>query len=275
MNSQKNQSTEADLVQSVIEDSVAIVTLNQPDKRNAFSPEMFADVMQALDEAENDPDCRALLLTGTGPAFCAGQDLTQRDPRKIPFPPDLSRTVDQYYNPLVRRLRGLKRPTVCAVNGVAAGAGIGIALACDITIAADEADFVLAFSKIGLIPDAGTTWALTRRLGEARAMALAMTGARISGAKAAELGLIWNAVPSDALRDEALKLVTSLARGPQEALLLTRAAIRAAGEGTLDAQLDFERDLQGQAGRNPDYAEGVLAFLEKRRPKFGADPTED
>lgn len=256
-------------VHFTLSNGVATLTLCRPENRNAFSPETFATLMDGLDRAEADSSCGALLLTGFGPAFCAGQDLTQRGPRKIPFPPDLASTVDQFYNPLIRRLRSLSRPVVCAVNGVAAGAGVGIALACDITIAAEDADFVLAFTRIGLVPDAGTTWFLTRRLGEAKARALALTGARISGAEAAELGLIWKAVPSDTLADEAQRLAHRLSEGPREALNLTRQAIRAALENTLDTQLDLERDLQGQAGRNPDYAEGVLAFLEKRQPVFG------
>ena len=250
----------------------AKITLNRPDTRNAFSSRTHEWLMQGLKDAEDDTACHAVLLTNAGPVFCSGQDLNERDPRKVPFQYELSETVERYYNTLIRRLRTLDIPVICAVNGVAAGAGIGIALACDITIAATDADFVFAFSRIGLIPDSGTTWMLTRRLGEARAMALTLTGARISGAQAAEMGLIWRAVPQADLIAETEALAVRLAEGPAEALRLTRLAIRAAGEASFNDQLDLERDLQGRAGRNPDYAEGVLAFLEKRRAVFGNNP---
>ncbi|MCA1297079.1 enoyl-CoA hydratase-related protein [Stappia indica] len=249
-------------------DGYAKLTLNRPETLNAFTPDMHAGLMEGLARAEADPACRAVLITGSGRGFCAGQDLRDRDPRKMDGPPDLSESVGRYYNTLVRRIREFDKPVICAVNGVAAGAGIGIALACDITLASEEAPLAIGFSRIGLVPDAGTSWTLTRRLGEARAMGLALTGGRLSGREAADWGLIWRAVPNEDLAAEAEILTAQLARGPAQALRLTRNAIRAAADQPLDDQLELERGYQAQAGRNPDYAEGVLAFLEKRKPCF-------
>lgn len=248
------------------------ITLNRPATLNAFTPAMHGGLMAAFDALEADPDCRAILLTGAGRGFCSGQDLRERDPRKMDAPPDLSMTVGRYYNTLVRRVRGCDKPLVCAVNGVAAGAGVGLALACDIALAAEDAVFAFSFARIGLVPDAGTSWALVRRLGEARAMALTLTGGRMSGAEAARLGLIAKAVAAAALAGEAEELAQTLAAGPAECLRLSRRAIRAAATQTLDEQLELERLLQGQAGRHPDYGEGVLAYLEKRPARFAGVP---
>ncbi|WP_436637495.1 2-(1,2-epoxy-1,2-dihydrophenyl)acetyl-CoA isomerase PaaG [Microbaculum sp. FT89] len=246
----------------------AVVTLNRPDKLNAFNAEMHRELRAALDELGADDDCRAILLTGAGRGFCAGQDLGDRDPSKMDGPPDLGATLENFYNPLVRRIRALKKPVVCAVNGVAAGAGANIALACDIVLAAESARFIQAFARLGLVPDAGGTWQLPRLLGEARAKALALTAEPLPAAKAAEWGLIWKSVADDALMDEATSLVESLAKGPTVGYALTKQAIHAAASNDLDAHLDLERDLQREAGRTPDYAEGVAAFLEKRPAKF-------
>jgi 2-(1,2-epoxy-1,2-dihydrophenyl)acetyl-CoA isomerase len=243
------------------------LTLNRPAKLNAFTPEMGAALAEALDAAQAE-DVRAVLLTGAGRAFCAGQDLGQRDPKRMAGPPDLGRTIETLYNPLVRRLRALEKPVVCAVNGVAAGAGANLALACDVVLAARSAKFVQAFSKLGLVPDSGGTWLLPRLIGEARAMALALTAEPLPAETAAAWGLIWKAVDDDALTGEAEALAARFAEGPTVGFALTKRAIQAAAANTLDAQLDLERDLQREAGRTPDYAEGVTAFLEKRAPQF-------
>ncbi len=247
-------------------DGYALVTLNRPDKLNAFTEEMHQRLADALDRARDEGQ-RALLLTGAGRGFCAGQDLSDRS-----FPtgeqPDLGVTLDRLYNPLVRRLRALEMPVICAVNGVAAGAGANVALACDIVLAARSAKFIQAFAKIGLVPDSGGTWSLPRLLGEARAKALALTGAPLSAEQAADWGLIWQAVDDDRLIEEAEALAAGFAEAPTRGLALTKQAIQAAATNSLDAQLDLERDLQRAAGRTDDYREGVAAFLGKRKPAF-------
>jgi 2-(1,2-epoxy-1,2-dihydrophenyl)acetyl-CoA isomerase len=247
---------------------VAVLTLNRPDRLNAFNEDQHRQLAGALDDCAADASCRAVLLTGAGRGFCAGQDLADRDPAMLGEAPDLGRTIETFYNPLVRRLRALEKPVICAVNGVAAGAGANIALACDVVIAARSATFIQAFSRIGLIPDSGGTWWLTRLLGEARAKALALTAAPLKAETAAEWGLIWRAVDDDRLMDEALALAQSFATGPTRAYALTKQAIQAASANSLDAQLDLERELQREAGRSDDYKEGVKAFLEKRPAAF-------
>lgn len=244
------------------------LTLNRPDKLNAFNAELGAALIAALDAAAEDDAVRAVLLTGAGRAFCAGQDLGDRDPRRMEGPPDLGRTLESVYNPIVRRIRALEKPIVCAVNGVAAGAGANLAFACDLVLAARSAKFIQAFARIGLVPDSGGTWLLPRLVGEARAKALALTAEPIDAETAADWGLIWKAVDDDALMPEAEALAAKLAAGPTVGLGLTKRAIQAAAGQELDAQLDLERDLQREAGRTPDYAEGVTAFLEKRKPAF-------
>lgn len=245
-----------------------VFTLNRPDKLNAFNADMNRALFIAFEAAAADDDCRAVLLTGAGRAFCAGQDLGDRDFSKMDGPPDLGETLDTLYNPLVRSIRAMEKPVVCAVNGVAAGAGANIALACDIVLAAQSAKFIQAFCKLGLVPDSGGTWSLPRLIGEARAKALALTGVPVSAAQAADWGLIWQAVADDALMSEARALVEGFAKAPTVGLGLTKQAIQAAATNSLDQQLDLERDLQREAGRTPDYAEGVSAFLGKRAPNF-------
>ena len=245
-----------------------VVMLNRPDKLNAFNAKMHGELARALEEAANDPACRALLLTGAGRGFCAGQDLSERAMGEGAAPVDLGETIEAFYNPLVRRLRSLPFPLVVAVNGVAAGAGANIALAGDIVIAARSASFIQSFAKIGLVPDSGGTWRLPHLVGAARARGLAMLGEPLGAEQAEQWGLIWKVFDDDALMREAHALCARLAEAPTKSLVLTRQALDAAANNTLDRQLDLERDLQREIGKGDDYAEGVKAFLEKRKAVF-------
>lgn len=249
-------------------DGVLRLTLNRPDKLNSFNEEMHLALRAGFSRAQTDVEVRSVLLTGSGRGFCAGQDLGDRDPRRNQAAPDLGLTLERFYNPLLRQIRGLEKPVICAVNGVAAGAGANLALACDIVLAARSARFIQAFAKIGLVPDAGGSWSLPRLIGEARAKALALTAEPLSAETAASWGLIWKAVDDALLMDEAVALATRLAGGPTKGLGLTKRAIQAAATNSLDQQLDLERDLQREAGQSLDYAEGVIAFLEKRAARF-------
>ena len=249
-----------------LETGVLTVTLNRPDKLNAFNPEMHQELRQALGRAGDDPAVRAVLLTGAGRAFCAGQDLSERNVAPGAPAIDLSVSLGSHYNPLVRRLRELPKPVVCAVNGVAAGAGANIALACDLVVAARSASFVQAFSKIGLLPDSGGTFFLPRLVGTARAMGLALLGEKLTAEEAAAWGLIWKVIEDGQLVTEASTIAKDLAQGPTKAYGLLKRAMYAGH--ALDAQLDLERDLQREAGLSEDYREGVAAFKEKRKPRF-------
>lgn len=255
-------------VLSTLDEGVLALTLNRPEKLNAFNVDMHVALRHELERARDDAAIRAVLLTGAGRAFSAGQDLGDRDPRKRTAPPDLGHSLDTYYNPTVRLIRDLRKPVVVAVNGVAAGAGANIALACDIVLAARSAKFVQAFSKVGLVPDSGGTWSLPRILGEPRAKALALTAEPLSAEKAAEWGLIWKVVDDAELLEQAGQLARSLASGPTLGLGLTKHLIQLAASNTLDQQLDLERDSQRIAGSSADYAEGVAAFLDKRPANF-------
>ena len=243
------------------------VTLNRPEKLNAFNPALHEGLAAAMARAESESEVRCVLITGAGRGFCAGADLTQRD-LKSSAPVDLGAGLDAWYNPLVRRMRALPKPIVCAVNGVAAGAGANFALACDIVFAARSASFIQAFIKIGLVPDCGGTYFLPRLAGMQRAMALAMTGDRLSAEDAERWGVIWKCVDDSELKNESEKMAQSLANGPTRSIGLVKKALYDSERNSLAAQLDLERDLQREVGRGNDYREGVTAFLEKRKPVF-------
>lgn len=243
---------------------VAILTLNRPDKLNSLTWAMHQELKAALDEIEESP-ARVMLLTGAGRGFCAGQDLADLD---LSRPDGIADTLEANYNPLVERLRALPFPVVCAVNGVAAGAGANIALACDIVLAARSASFLQAFARIGLIPDSGGTWTLTQRLGEARAKGLAMLAEPLTAETAEAWGLIWKTVDDDRLMADARALSQRLAVGATGALGLIKQAVHAAPANSFSAQLALEAALQRQAAASEDFREGVTAFVEKRKPVF-------
>ena len=250
-----------------ISSGVARLRLNRPDRLNALNLKMHAEIREVLDHLESEATLRVLLITGEGRGFCAGQDLRERKP-EVGSAPDLSEALERRYNPLVRRLTRLPAPVVCGVNGVAAGAGANLALACDMVIAAKSASFIQSFVSIGLAPDAGGTWMLPRLAGQARAMGLAFTGDPLPAQTAEQWGLIWKAVDDARFTDEVETLVAKLAAAPPLSLAAIKRAIRASSTATLDQQLDLERDLQKQLGFSEDYAEGVRSFMEKRRPVF-------
>jgi len=241
-----------------------VITLNRPERLNALTLEMAEALIEALEAAEKDRTCRALLLTGAGRGFCAGQDLTEIAEASAAEIGDL---LDAY-NPLILKLRALPIPVICAVNGVAAGAGANLALACDIVLAAQSATFLQAFAKIGLIPDCGGTWLLPRLIGDPRARALSMLAEPVSAETAAAWGMIWRAVADEQLMREAEALAARLAAGPTAALGLVKQALDESAVNDLEDQLDLETELQEEAAENPDFAEGLRAFLEKRPPTF-------
>lgn len=247
---------------------VARLTLNRPDRLNSFTAAMHGEVADALALAESDESVRAVLLTGAGRGFCAGQDLADRAVAPGGAAVDLGESVERYYAPLIRRLASLPKPVVCAVNGVAAGAGANIALACDIVLAARSAKFIQSFANIGLIPDSGGTWVLPRLVGQARALGLALTGEPLPAERAESWGLIWKCVDDDALMPEAEALATKFAAGPTRGLAETKRLIRASWLNSLDDELDYERDAMRDLGFSADYQEGVAAFMAKRSPAF-------
>jgi 2-(1,2-epoxy-1,2-dihydrophenyl)acetyl-CoA isomerase len=244
------------------------VTLNRPEKLNALNPEMHKLLREAFGRARDEAAVRAVLLTGAGRGFCAGQDLGERKQAAEDTPIDLSVSLGSHYNPLVRRMHELRKPIVCAVNGVAAGSGANIALAGDIVLAARSASFIQSFANLGLVPDSGGTWILPRLVGHARAMGLALLGDKLSAEDAERWGLIWKAVDDDRLAAEASELARRLAGGPTKGYGLLKKALNASAGNSLDAQLDLERDLQREAGFSEDYREGVAAFMEKRKPAY-------
>ena len=246
-------------------DKVAKITLSRPEKFNSFVREMALDLQARLDECAANKEIRAVLLTGEGKAFCAGQDLGEAiDPNG----PELTKIVSEHYNPIIDRLRTLEKPVVCAVNGVAAGAGANIALACDITLAGKSASFIQAFSKIGLIPDSAGTFFLPRIVGMQRATALMMLGDKVSAEDAANMGMIYQAVEDADLEETSMKMATKLSHMPTKGLGLTKRALNASFTNNLTDQLALEDELQTLAGKSYDYNEGVNAFLEKRKPEF-------
>jgi 2-(1,2-epoxy-1,2-dihydrophenyl)acetyl-CoA isomerase len=247
---------------------VAVLTLNRPDRMNSFNTQMHGEVRDALKQVKKDGSVRCLLITGNGRGFCAGQDLSDRNVDPNAEMPNLGESIEKNYNPLIRTLQGLEMPVICAVNGVAAGAGANIAFACDIVLAARSASFIQAFCKIGLVPDSGGTWTLPRLVGHARAMALSMLGDKISAEQAQSWGMIWQVIDDEQLKDEALSMAKRLATQPTKGLALIKRAIQSSWDNSFDEQLDLERDLQTLAGRTEDYREGVKAFMEKRQPDF-------
>ena len=249
-----------------VADGYAAITLNRPDRLNSFNTDMHERLREAIAEVKHREDVRALLLTGAGRGFCAGQDLSERAGGAAPV--DLGATISTYYNPLVRSLRELPKPVICAVNGVAAGAGANIALACDMVVAARSASFIQAFCKIGLVPDSGGTYFLPRLVGTARAMGLMLLGDKLTADDAERWGLIWKCVDDARLMDEARGLAKQLGAGPTKGLADIKRAVYDSPANTLDAQLDLERDLQRELGRTTDYREGVQAFLDKRPADF-------
>ncbi len=251
-----------------ITDGVAVLTLNRPDRMNSFNTQMHAEVRDALKQTKKSEAVRCLLITGNGRGFCAGQDLSDRNVDPNAEMPNLGESIEKNYNPLIRTLQGLEMPVICAVNGVAAGAGANIAFACDIVLAARSASFIQAFCKIGLVPDSGGTWTLPRLVGHARAMALSMLGDKISAEQAMSWGMIWKCVDDETLKDEALAMAKQLATQPTKGLALIKRAIQSSWDNSFDEQLDLERDLQTLAGRTEDYREGVSAFMAKRQPTF-------
>jgi 2-(1,2-epoxy-1,2-dihydrophenyl)acetyl-CoA isomerase len=248
-------------------EGVARLTLNRPERLNSFNGPMHAEVRDALGHVATDGS-RVLVLTGAGRGFCAGQDLGDRQVAAAGAPADLGESIERNYKPLVLALQALPLPTIAAVNGVAAGAGASIALACDLVVAARSASFIQAFSRLGLVPDSGATWFLPRLVGRARALGLALLGERLSARDAADWGLIWRCVDDADFAAAVDRLAGELAAAPTRGLVRTREAMAAAATATLAGQLDLERDFQRELGLTSDYAEGVAAFAEKRAPRF-------
>ena len=250
------------------EGGIARITLNRPDRLNSFTASMHEELRAALGRVAADESARVLLLTGAGRGFCAGQDLSDRAVAPGSAPADLGESIERNYRPLVLALQNLPMPVVCAVNGVAAGAGANLALACDIVVAARSASFIQAFCKIGLVPDSGGTYFLPRLVGTARAMGLALLGDKLPAAQAAEWGLIWKCVDDGELGSTVDALLSQLAQAPTRGLAAIKRAIHASASSTLEQALDRERDLQRELGYSDDYREGVAAFLGKRPPSF-------
>jgi len=257
-----------------LEAGVLTLTLNRPERLNALNAALIEGLSSALKRAAADKDCRVVLITGAGRGFCAGADLANRAFTPGETRPDLGEALEKGLNPIIRGIRNLPKPVVCAVNGPAAGAGANIALACDIVLAAKSAQFLQAFARIGLIPDAGGTFVLPRLVGDARARALMMLAEPIGAERAEAIGMIYRVVDDQDLMGEAHTIAERLAAGSTHALGLMKRALAASPTNTLDAQLDLERDLQREAGKSDDYLEGVRAFLDKRPVNFQRKPPE-
>jgi 2-(1,2-epoxy-1,2-dihydrophenyl)acetyl-CoA isomerase len=257
-------------VLAVVEAGILTLTLNRPQRLNAMSPQLIEAMIGQLARARDDAGVRAVLLTGTGRGFCAGADLAGSGPGDAGADgkPDLGTAMDRLFNPMIRAIRNLPKPVVAAVNGVAAGGGANLALACDIVLAARSARFDQAFVRISLIPDLGGTWFLPHTVGDARARALAMLGSSVPAEQAERMGMVWQVIDDDALMVEARKLASRLAAGPTLTYAAIKQAMNSAGINSLDAQLDLERDLQRDLGRSADFKEGVAAFRAKRPANF-------
>jgi len=251
-----------------VNQGVAILTLNRPETLNSFTPAMHEEVQQVMTAVRNDKGIRCLLLTGNGRGFCAGQDLNDRAVKASDEAPDLGASVERYYNPLIRAITSLEKPVICAVNGVAAGAGASIALACDIVLAARSAKFIQAFCKIGLVPDSGGSWHLPRALGLPRAKGLALLGDKLSAEKAEQWGLIWQCVDDEQLMTAAKQLAEHLATQPTQGLAAIKQLLNVSFSNPLHQQLELEKDAMRRLGQSNDYREGVAAFIEKRAPQF-------
>jgi len=255
-------------IQFSIDSGIAVLTLNRPDRLNSFTQAMHLEVRDALATLQADKSVRVLLLTGAGRGFCAGQDLNDRAVEPGAPGVDLGASVEQFYAPLVMTIKTLPMPVICAVNGVAAGAGANLALACDIVLAAKSASFIEAFCKLGLIPDTGGTWHLPRLVGPARAAGLAMLGDKLSAEKAEQWGLIWRCVADEELMNEAMAMARHFASAPTKGLAFTKKALQASYANTLPEQLQLEADMMRELGYSHDYREGVAAFIAKRAPQF-------
>lgn len=255
-------------IKFTLDDGIAVLTLNRPEKLNSFTQAMHLEVRDALDRVKAERSARVLVLTGAGRGFCAGQDLADRAVEPGAQGVDLGASVEQFYAPLVLTLRALPLPVICAVNGVAAGAGANLAFACDIVLAAKSACFIESFCKLGLIPDTGGTWHLPRQIGMARAMGLALTGEKLTADRAEEWGLIWRAVADDALMAEAMGMAEHFASAPTKGLAFTKKALQMSYANTLSQQLQLEADMMRELGYSHDYREGVAAFVAKRPAHF-------
>lgn len=251
-----------------VQSGVLVITLNRPDVLNSFTRDMALAMQAALKRATDDPTIRAVLLTGSGRGFCAGQDLAEALPKEDGVMPDIGEIVETCFNPIIRAIRHLEKPVVCAVNGIAAGAGANLAFACDITIAAEEASFVESFAKLGLIPDTSGTFFVPRLVGVQRATGMFFFADKIPATRAKEWGLIWDVVPLSILHEVALTMATTLASQATRGFGLTKRAMNASFGNGLDAQLEVEAAAMREAGQTADYAEGVRAFMEKRKPEY-------
>jgi 2-(1,2-epoxy-1,2-dihydrophenyl)acetyl-CoA isomerase len=255
-------------IQFSIDSGIAVLTLHRPDRLNSFTQAMHLEVRDALARVQADKSVRVLLLTGAGRGFCAGQDLNDRAVEPGAPGVDLGESVEKFYAPLVMTIKSLPMPVICAVNGVAAGAGANLALACDIVLAAKSASFIEAFCKLGLIPDTGGTWHLPRLIGPARATGLAMLGEKLTAEKAEQWGLIWRCVADEELMNEAMAMARHFAGAPTKGLAFTKKAMQASYANTLPEQLQLEADMMRELGYSHDYREGVAAFIAKRQPQF-------
>lgn len=248
-----------------IENSVLFISLNRPEVFNSFNREMAIALQEKLDSAATNDTVRAIVITGEGKAFCAGQDLVEATD---PNGPELQSIVREHYNPIIEKIRSIEKPIIAAVNGVAAGAGANIALACDIVLAKESASFIQAFSKIGLIPDSGGTFFLPRLVGMQKALALMITGEKVMASEAEKMNMIFKAIPDENFDDEVQKLAQTLAQMPTKGIGLTKRAVNESWNNSLSEQLKREEELQTEAGKSFDFNEGVTAFLEKRKPTF-------